>query len=115
MREFDFIAAPNNDSLIRYFREGLQPFIRAQLDARGRDLDSWDEVVEKIVNAEAKTSLQLHSRTSKIDSKYPQSKRSSKAIDKNKFSYISFVNWGGDQMSDKMSDRSPGKKNSGLH
>ena len=29
LREFDSVTAPNNDSLIRYFREGLRPSIRA--------------------------------------------------------------------------------------
>ena len=44
--------------MIRYFWEGLRPSIQAQLDAQGRDLDSWEEAVEKTVNAETKASLQ---------------------------------------------------------
>ena len=71
LRKFDSIAAPNDDSLIQYFKKGLRPSIRAQLDAQGRDLDSWDEVVEKIVDAEAKASLQLYSRTREINFKCP--------------------------------------------
>ena len=39
LKEFDSVAAPNDDSLIQYFREGLQSSIRAQLDAQSRDLD----------------------------------------------------------------------------
>ena len=121
LREFDSVAAPNDDSLIRYFREGLRPSIRAQLDARGRDLDSWDEVVEKIVDAEAKASLQLYSRTREMDSKCPQGERPVKTDDfsepkeKTKYSHTLPANWGDDQMSDEMSDRSPGKKDSGPH
>ena len=38
-REFDFVAAPNKDTIIRYFREGLRPSIQAQLDVKDRDLD----------------------------------------------------------------------------
>ena len=57
LREFDSAATPNEETMIRYFREGLKPFIRAQLDAQGRDLDSWEEAVEKAVNAEAKALL----------------------------------------------------------
>ena len=34
LREFDSVAAPNKDTMIRYFREGLRPSIRAQLDVR---------------------------------------------------------------------------------
>ena len=56
-REFDSVAAPNEDTMIRYFREGLQPSIRAQLNVRDRDLDSWNEVVDKTVDAEVKASL----------------------------------------------------------
>ena len=53
--------------MIRYFRESLRPSIRAQLDIRDRDLDSWDEVVDKTVDAEAKASLQALSGTRKMD------------------------------------------------
>ena len=55
--------------MIRYFREGLRSSIWAQLDARGRDLDSWEKVVKKIVNVEAKTMLQSSSSTRDMDSR----------------------------------------------
>ena len=110
--EFDPVAAPNDDSLIRYFREDLRPSIQAQLDARGRDLDSWDEVVEKAVDAEAKASLQLPSRTREIDFRCPRDERPSKTNDKpsrdsedseakkeDKFSHTPSANLGGGQMS----------------
>ena len=54
--------------MIRYFREGLRPSIRAQLNVRDRKLDSWDEVVDKTVDAKAKTSLQAPFGTWEIDS-----------------------------------------------
>ncbi len=41
LKGFDPTAAPNEETSIRYFREGLRPSIRAQLDNRGRDLDSY--------------------------------------------------------------------------
>ncbi len=69
LKEFVPTAALNEETLICYFREGLRPSIRAQLDNRGRDLDAWDEMVEKTVNAEAKASLQPPSGTRKIDSR----------------------------------------------
>ena len=81
LREFNSVAAPNDDSLIRYFREGLRPSIRAQLDTRGRELDSWDEVIEKAVDVEAKTSLQLYSRTREMDSKCSQNEQPVKTND----------------------------------
>ncbi len=58
LKEFDPSGAPNETTLICYFREGLRPSIRAQLDHRGRDLDGWEEVVEKAGDAEAKANLQ---------------------------------------------------------
>ena len=69
LREFDPAAAPNEEIMIRCFREGLRPSIRAQLDVRGRDLDSWEEAVEKAVNTEAKASLQSPASTRDIDSR----------------------------------------------
>ena len=43
--------------MIRYFWKGFQSSIRAQLDVQNRDLDFWDEIVNKIVDVEAKASL----------------------------------------------------------
>ena len=74
--------------MIRYFREGLRPSIRAQLDARGRELDSWEEVVEKAVDVEAKALLEIPSGTQKIDAKclwgYKPAKKEDKDSGKNK-------------------------------
>ena len=57
LREFDPAATPNKEIMNRYFRKDLKPSVQAQLDARGRDLDSWEEAVEKAVNTEAKALL----------------------------------------------------------
>ncbi len=57
LKEFDLTSAPNETILIHYFRKGLRPSIRAQLDHRGRDIDVWEEVVEKTGDVEAKTNL----------------------------------------------------------
>ena len=56
--------------MIRCFLEGLKPSVQAQLDARARDLNSWEEAVEKTINAEAKTMLQSSSSTHNMDSRY---------------------------------------------
>ncbi len=53
LKEFDPTVALNETILIRYFREELRPSIRAQLDYWGRDLDGWEEVVEKTGDVEA--------------------------------------------------------------
>ena len=53
--------------MIRYFLKGLRPSIRVQLDARGRELGSWEEAVEKTINTEAKALLQSASSTREMD------------------------------------------------
>ncbi len=58
LKEFDPTGAPNKITLIRYFQEGLRPSIWTQLDYQERDLDAWEEVVEKAGNIDAKANLQ---------------------------------------------------------
>ncbi len=72
LKEFDPSGAPNETTLIRYFREGLCPSIRAQLDHRGRDLDGWEEVVEKAGDAETKANLQPPFYVRDIDVRCPK-------------------------------------------
>ena len=69
--------------MIRYFREGLRPSVRAQLDTRGRNYDSWEEAVEKAVNAEAKALLQSFSSIRDMDSRYPRRNRPARKEEKN--------------------------------
>lgn len=73
--EFDDAGAPEEFYLIRFFREGLKPSIRAQMEQRGRELDSWTEIVEKSVDAEAKASLLPTSFLRKIDQRVPRGHR----------------------------------------
>ena len=61
--------------MIRCFLEGLKPSVRAQMDTRSRDLDSWEEAVEKAVNAEAKALLQSASSNREMDQRCPQGNR----------------------------------------
>ena len=83
LREFDPAATPNEEIMIRHFREGLRPSVRAQLDTRGRNQDSWEEAVEKAVNAEAKALLQSSSSIRDMDSRSPQGNRPAKKEEKN--------------------------------
>ena len=73
--------------MIRYFRDDLRPSIQAQLDIRNWDLDFWDEVVDKTVNAKAKASLQAPSETREMDSWCPQGQQSTKKDDKDSKDY----------------------------
>ncbi len=75
LKEFNPSDTPNETTLIRYFREELRPSIRAQLDHRGRNLDGWEEVVEKAGDAEAKTNLQPPFYVRDIDAKCPKGHR----------------------------------------
>ncbi len=83
IKEFDLILASNEGILIGYFRKRLHPFIGAQLDNWGRDLDAWDEVVEKAVNIEVKAYLQPLSETREIDSRCPNGYKPSVKNNKN--------------------------------
>ena len=54
---FDSEWAPAEGTMIWYFREGLRPSVRVKMEQRGRELDSFKELVEKAVDAEAKAAL----------------------------------------------------------
>ena len=82
LREFDPDATPNEETMIRYFREGLRPSVRAQLDTRGRNHDSWEEAVKKAVNAEAKALLQSSSSIRNMDSRCPRGNRPARKEEK---------------------------------
>ena len=73
--EFDADGAPEDSALIRYFREGLKPSVKAQMEQRGREKDSWEELVEKAIDAEAKASLQPPSFLREMDQRCPRGNR----------------------------------------
>ncbi len=82
LKEFHPIATPNKETLICYFRETLRLSIQAQLDNHGRDLDTWNKMIEKAINAEAKTNFQPSSGTKEIDFRCPRSYKPSVKKDK---------------------------------
>ena len=57
LREFDSDGAPGEPTIIRYFREDLKPFIQVEMEQRGCELDSFEELVKKAKDAEAKAAL----------------------------------------------------------
>ena len=65
--EFDTDGAPEESDLIRLFQENLRPSIKAQMEQTGRELGSWKEMIEKAVDAEAKTGLQPASYIREMD------------------------------------------------
>ena len=64
---FDIDGAPEKSDLIRFFREGLKPSIKAQMEQEGQELDTWKEMIEKAVEIEAKAGLQLASYIREMD------------------------------------------------
>lgn len=57
LKEFDPTTTPNKKTLICYLHRRLGLFIQIQLDNWRRDLDLWEEIIEKAVNVETKTNL----------------------------------------------------------
>ena len=53
------------------------------MNNQGRDLDLWEEVIEKAVNAEAKASLQPLSKIREINFRYPKGNKLLAKKDKN--------------------------------
>ena len=53
--------------MIRYFREGLQPTVRVEMEQRGQELNTFEELVKKTVDAEAKATFQPHCYARKTD------------------------------------------------
>ena len=61
--------------MINYFREGLKPSIWAKIEQHGRKLDSFEDKIQKAVDAEAKAALRSHSTAYETDQYYPQGTR----------------------------------------
>ena len=53
--------------MIRYFWKGFWRLIKDKIEDCGQELDSFEEIVEKAVNAEAKVSLKLYFYTCKTN------------------------------------------------
>ena len=62
--------------MLRYFRECLKPSVLAELEYRNLELENFNQMVKKAVNAKAKSALWLCSSTKKIDQNYPQGNQS---------------------------------------
>ena len=57
MIKFNPDCASEEGTMIRYFWEGLRHSVRVKMKQRGQKLDSFKELVEKAVDAEAKAAL----------------------------------------------------------
>ena len=58
--------------MLRYFWKSLKPFILAELEHRDLELESFDQMVKKAVDAEAKSALRPRSSTKEMDQHCPR-------------------------------------------
>ena len=75
-REFNANAVILEPVLIRLFRDGLGPSIRAQAKQEGREKDTWDQAIKKAITAEANATLNLLSWVREIDARCRRGHRS---------------------------------------
>ena len=65
--EFDPVAAPTKSTIVKYFEEGLKPFMKAKMDQDATYLDNYEELVAKAVRDEAKAGLRPSSYIRETD------------------------------------------------
>ena len=57
--------------MLRYFRKDLKLSVLAELEYQNFKLESFDQMVKKVVNAKAKSALWLCSGIKEIDQHFP--------------------------------------------
>ena len=55
--EYNPVRAPTKLTMLRYFRKGLKLSVLAELEHQDLELEDFDQMVKKTVNAEAKLAL----------------------------------------------------------
>ena len=63
--------------MICYFREGLKPSIKVEMEQQERELTNFEEMVQKAVNVEAKAGLRFSTMVWKSDARCPRGHRPS--------------------------------------
>ena len=61
--EFDPDCAPEEDTMIWYLQKDLWPLMQVRIEQHGRELDSFDEIIEKAINTKAKATFRPCSYT----------------------------------------------------
>ena len=69
--EYNPVGVPTKPIMLRYFREGLKPSVLAELEHQDLKLESFDRMVKKAVNAEAKSAFRPRFSTKEIDQNCP--------------------------------------------
>ena len=70
--EYDPVGAPTELTMLRYFWEGRNPSVLAELEHRDLELESFNQMVKKAVNAKAKSALRPCSSTQEMDQNCPR-------------------------------------------
>ena len=63
--------------MVCYFRKGLKPSIKVEMEQQDRESMNFEEMVQKAVNAEAKTGLRSSIRVRDLDAHCPRGHRPS--------------------------------------
>ena len=67
MLEYNPVGVLTKLTILRYFREGLKLSILAELEHQDLELESFDQMVKKTVDAKAKSALHPRSSTKEMD------------------------------------------------
>ena len=70
--EYDPVRTLTKLTILRYFWEGLKPYILVKLEHRDLELESFDQIVKKVVNVKAKAALRSCSSTKQMDQNCPR-------------------------------------------
>ena len=70
--KFDPVATPTEVTMVRYFEEGLNPSIKAEIDQDNSQLINYKELVAKAMRAEAKAGLRPSYYVRETDLSYLQ-------------------------------------------
>ena len=65
--KYDSVGVLTKLTMLRYFRESLKSSVLAELEYWDLELESFDQMVKKIVDIKAKLALRPPSSTKKID------------------------------------------------
>ena len=65
--EYDPVGAPIKPTILIYFRKGLKPLVLAKLEHRDLELESFNQMVKKAVDADAKLALRPRSSTKEMN------------------------------------------------
>ena len=72
LKEFDLATTSNKEVLICHFSNSFKLSICAQSNKYGRDLDIWEEIIKKVIDAKPKVVCQPQFLSKEIDNKFFQ-------------------------------------------